>query len=160
MQVLTRRRSYVPRPSRAGRPPSSSLPSAEPPWFFSSSGRLPPPSRWPTGPGPLVPWEGAAGTCTSQAPTERMNQNQRNGKKAEKKHEQNKEHTSVGTIEALNGMGFPTTVSPGLSCSTRPMQLQISSSGSSSDDVRSRSDRPPYIHIGWVLSANGVTRRW
>ena len=68
-----------------------------------------------------------------------------------------REHTSVGTIEALNGMGFPTTVSLGLSCSTRPTRLQISSSGSSSGDARSESDRPPYIHIGCVLSANGVT---
>ena len=64
----------------------------------------------------------------------------------------------MGTIEALNGMGFPMTVSPGLSYSTRPTWLQISSSGSSSGDAWSGSDRPPYIHIGWVLFANGATQ--
>ena len=66
----------------------------------------------------------------------------------------------MGTIEALNGMGFPSTISPVLSYSTRPMRLQISSSGRSFGDTRFGSDRPSYFHIGCVLSANGATRRW
>ena len=65
----------------------------------------------------------------------------------------------MGTIEALNGMDFPTTISLGLSCSTRPTRLQILSFDSSSRDVWSGSDRPLYVHIGCVLSANGATRR-
>ena len=65
----------------------------------------------------------------------------------------------MDTIEELKGMGLPSTLSLGFSCSTRPMRLQTLSSGRSSDDARFGSDGPLYSHIGHVLSANGVTRR-
>ena len=65
----------------------------------------------------------------------------------------------MDTTEALNGMGFPTTVSLGLNYSTRLRRLQTSSSGRSSGDARFGSDGPLYIHIGHVLSTNGTTRR-
>ena len=80
------------------------------------------------------------------------------GKKQRKSMNKIREHTSVGTIEALNGMGFPTTVSSGLSYNTRPIRLWISSSDRSSGDTWSGSNGPLYNHIGHVLSANGMTR--
>ena len=63
-------------------------------------------------------------------------------------------------IKELKGMGLPSTLSLGLSYNTQPMRLQTSSSGRSSGDAWSRSDRPLYSHIGRVLSANGTTWRW
>jgi len=71
-----------------------------------------------------------------------------------------REHTSVDTIEELKGTGFPSTLSLGFSCSTRPRRLQTSSSGGSSGYAQFGSEGPLYNHIGRVLSANCVTRRW
>ena len=70
-----------------------------------------------------------------------------------------KDHTRLDMTEALNGMGFPKTVSLGLNYSTWPRQLQTLSSDRSSGDTHFRSDRPPYIHMGRDRSTNGATRR-
>ena len=159
MQVPTRCRSYVPRPSCTRRSPAPSPTSVGSPYSFSSSKPRPPSSERSTEPRPPDPWEGVVETYTSQAPTERMNQIKEIGKSREEARTKTRERTNVDAIEALSGMGFPTTVSLGLSCSTRPTRLQTSPSGNSSDDTLFGSDRPPYSQIGRVLSANGAIRR-